>query len=416
MTIHTAHTIHMIGIKGVGMTALAEVLHGWGKDVRGSDVEEVFMTDAVLARRGIPVRAPFDAKNVQGADLIIYSTAYSDTNPEFAEAKKRGIPMHSYPEALGQFLDGKYGIAVAGSHGKTTTTALLGHIMTEAGLDPTVIVGSVALNWNANARVGKSEYVVIEADEYQNKFQYYNPKGLLITNIDWDHPDFFKTPEAYQKCFDDFRAKVVAADGWVVETEKINYSPSPVEGLPLALSGDHNKKNLALVWAAAKKLGIKEDVFWPAVQSFRGTARRFEVKGEWHGVTVIDDYAHHPTEIQATLKAARERFPGKKIWTVFHPHTFSRTAALLNEFAGSFADADHVIVLDIYGSAREAHGGVHARDLVQLIGAIATYIPTIAEAAAHLRIHAKPGDVIITMGAGDVWRVGGTLLASPEIM
>ncbi|MBI4262695.1 UDP-N-acetylmuramate--L-alanine ligase [Candidatus Uhrbacteria bacterium] len=407
MTIHNATKIHMIGIKGVGMTALAEVLHGWGKDVRGSDIAEVFMTDAVLARRSIPVTT-FSPSNVMAADLVIYSTAYGETNPEFAEAGKRGIPMLSYPEALGQLMEGKYGIAVAGSHGKTTTTALLGHVMAEAGLDPTVIVGSVTLNWNANARVGKSEYVIIEADEYQNKFQYYNPKGLLITNIDWDHPDFFPTPDSYQKCFDDFRAQVNKNGGWVIEMQ--NAECRMQNDLPLSLSGEHNKKNVMLAYATAKKLGIADDVFWSAVQSFKGTARRFEVKGEWNGVTVIDDYAHHPTEIKATLKAARERYPGKKIWTVFHPHTFSRTAALLNDFAGAFSDTDHVIVLDIYGSAREAHGGVHARDLVTLVSersrrAIAIYIPTIPEAADYLRSHAHAGDVIITMGAGDVWKL-----------
>lgn len=402
MRIDDAKKIHMIGIKGVGMTALAEVLHGWGKDVRGSDVAEVFMTDAVLARRGIRVYS-FSPSAVEGSDLVIYSTAYNDTNPEFVEAKKRGIPMLSYPEALGQLMDGKYGIAVAGSHGKTTTTALLGHIMTEAGLDPTVIVGSVVLNWNANARVGTSEYVLIEADEYQNKFQHYNPRGLLITNIDWDHPDFFKTPEAYQKCFDDFRTRVIANSGWVIEGNQ-KLQPTP-DNLPPSLSGTHNLLNTLLAFEATKKLGIPEEVFWRAVQTFKSTARRFEVKGEWHGVTVIDDYAHHPTEIQATLKAARARYPGRIIWTVFHPHTFSRTQALFNDFAVSFTDTDHVIVLDIYGSAREQHGGVHSKDLVQLVGAKAVYIATIPEAAEYLRSHTQAGSVVITMGAGDVWKV-----------
>lgn len=420
MDIHQAKTIYFIGIKGVGMTALAEVLYGWGKSVRGSDTEERFQTDAILRRSGIPFVEGFKKENVPtNVDCVIYSTAYNEKNSEYAEAKRRGIPMLSYPEALGQLMEGKYGIAVSGSHGKTTTTALLGHVMTEAGLDPTVIVGSEVKNWGANARVGKSQYVVIEADEYQNKFQYYNPKGLVITNIDWDHSDFFTTPEAYQKAFDGFREKVLESGGWIVATEKIQYLPSVVEGLPLSLSGEHNQKNTALVYAAAKKLGIADDTFWKAVQSFKGTARRFEVKGMTkHGVTIIDDYAHHPTEIQATLKAARARYPKQKLWVVFHPHTFTRTKTFFDDFARSFADADHVIILDIYGSAREAQGGVHSQDLVAAInkiapehgkGAATYYIPTIAEAATYLRDHAQKGDVVITMGAGDVWKVGELL-------
>ncbi|MBI4281365.1 UDP-N-acetylmuramate--L-alanine ligase, partial [Candidatus Uhrbacteria bacterium] len=216
--IHTAKEIYMIGIKGVGMTALAEVLHGWGKRVTGSDTEERFQTDDILRKSGIPFVEGFVKENVPAdVDCVIYSTAYNEKNPEVAEAERRELPMLSYPEALGQLMEGKYGIAIAGSHGKTTTTALLGHVMAEAGLDPTVIVGSEVKNWGANARVGKSEYVVIEADEYQNKFQYYNPKGLVITNIDWDHSDYYKTPKEYKQAFDVFREKVKRTGGWVVE-------------------------------------------------------------------------------------------------------------------------------------------------------------------------------------------------------
>lgn len=395
------------------MTALAEVLHGWGKRVTGSDTEERFQTDDILRKSGISFVEGFAKENVPtDVDFIIYSTAYNEKNPEYAEAKRRGLPMLSYPEALGQLMDGKYGIAIAGSHGKTTTTALLGHVMTEAGLDPTVVVGSEVKNWGANARVGKSEYVVIEADEYQNKFQYYNPKGLIITNIDWDHSDFFKTLEAYEKAFRNFREKVFGNGGWVIESQK---SKVKSQKLPMSLLGAHNQANTFLVHeVATKHLGITEDIFWKAVQLFKGTARRFEIKGEAaKGVLVIDDYAHHPTEIQATLKAARARYPKQKIWVVFHPHTFTRTKTFFDDFAHSFGDADAVIILDIYGSAREAQGGVHSKDLVDAINAqkkSAHYIPTIPEATLYLREHAQKGDIVITMGAGDVWKVGEELL------
>lgn len=413
MSIKEAQKIYMIGIKGVGMTALAEVLHGWGKNVFGSDTEERFQTDVILRRSGIPFTEGFKKENIStDIDLVIYSTAYNEKNPEYAEAKRRGIQMLSYPEALGELMEGKYGIAIAGSHGKTTTTALLGHVMTEAGLDPTVVVGSEVKNWGANARVGKSEYVVIEADEYQNKFQYYNPKGLCITNIDWDHPDYYKTPEEYARAFDIFRAKVLKSKGWVVEDVKL---PTTNYQLPISLSGEHNKLNTLCVHEVAAKLGIPDDVFWKAVSTFKGTARRFEMKGiTKKGVTVIDDYAHHPTEIQATLKAARERYNKEKIWVVFHPHTFTRTKALFHDFARSFSDAGHVIVIDIYGSAREEHGGAHSKDLVAAINRVsanALYLSMIPDAATYLLKHTVASDIVITMGAGDVWRVGEQLLS-----
>lgn len=420
MTLHDARHCYFIGIKGVGMTALAEIVHAWGKRVSGSDTAEHFFTDDVLRARGIPVAEGFDEDNLpRDADIVIASTAYADTHPEIAAARARGLPLLTYPEAVGELMNGKEGIAVSGSHGKTTTTALLGHVMIEAGCDPTVLVGSTALNWGGNARVGKSRFVVIEADEYQNKFRFYNPRGLIITNIDWDHPDFFPTKESYEQVFAAFRTRVIESGGWVVdevESRKLKVE-SP---LPPALFGEHNRQNLARVYAAAvHHLGIGEAVFWKAVGTFRGTKRRFEIKGTTAtGALVIDDYGHHPTEVRATLAAARARYPTKRIIAVFHPHTYTRTRQYLRDFVASFDDADRVLVLDIYGSAREQHGGVHANDIVAGLaarGRHVEYTPTIADAVALLRSEATGNELILTIGAGDVWRVADGVLGNDRI-
>ncbi len=414
MTLHEARHCYFIGIKGVGMTALAEIVHAWGKRVSGSDTAEHFFTDDVLCARGIAVAEGFSPRNVPSdTDLIIASTAYTDTHPEIAAARARGLPVLTYPEAVGELLNGKYGIAVSGSHGKTTTTALLGHVMIEAGLDPTVLVGSTALNWGGNARIGTSEYVVIEADEYQNKFRFYHPRGLIITNIDWDHPDFFPTQESYEKVFADFRESVAQGGGWVIDEFQISNFKFQIPP-PLALIGEHNRHNTAQVYqAAVHHLGISEEVFWKAVATFRGTKRRFEIKGTTTtGALVIDDYGHHPTEIRATLAGARARYPEKRIIAVFHPHTYTRTKQYLTDFIASFDEADFVLVLDIYGSAREQQGGVHARDVVEGLrarGRVVEYTGTIADTVAFLVPRLTAHDLVLTIGAGDVWKVADGL-------
>jgi len=458
----------MIGIKGVGMTAIAQVLKLRGAEVTGSDTHEKFFTDEVLAKSGIKFYEGFDAENLEKEkpDLIIYSTAYTDDNAELAAARQSGLPILSYPEALGQILKEGFGIAVCGTHGKTTTTAMLGFVLQELGSDPTVIVGSAVPQLGGNARAGNGEYVVVEADEYQNKFLYFDPRAVILTSAEYDHPDFFKTPEEYNDAFRKFVAKIPAssadkpADGFLVacvddknvleiakaaKCKIISYGLAGGDwqaknniqkngGMEfevlekgesrgkffIQLVGEHNVVNALAVIATAAELGYGPSTssgnkLREALEKFSGAVRRFEIKGEAGGVLVIDDYGHHPTEIRVTLGAARQKYPDRRIWCVFHPHTFTRTKVLLSDFAKSFGAVDKTIVIDIYGSAREVTGGVSSNDLVELIkkeGSDALYIPTIKEAAEFLAQEVKSGDAVITMGAGDVWRVGEMLLQS----
>ncbi|MBI5071442.1 UDP-N-acetylmuramate--L-alanine ligase [Candidatus Falkowbacteria bacterium] len=459
MDLKTARKIYMIGIKGVGMTAIAQVLKLRGKEVTGSDTHEKFFTDEVLAKSGIKFYEGFEAANLEKEkpDLVIYSTAYTEENPELAAARKSGLPILSYPEVLGQILKEGFGIAVCGTHGKTTTSAMLGFVLQELGADPTVIVGSAVPQLGGNARVGKGEYVVIEADEYQNKFLYFKPRAVVLTSAEYDHPDFFKTEADYFDAFRKFVAKI-PAEGFLVacaddknvkeisasvsckiifygltvgdwQAKKIVQKNGGMEfevfgkdksqGIfKIKLLGNHNVANALAVIATAAELGYgpstsSENKLRGALENFSGAVRRFEIKGEVAGVIVVDDYGHHPTEIKVTLEAARQKYPDRRIWCVFHPHTFTRTKALLSDFSKSFGAADKTIVIDIYGSAREVAGGVSSEDLVELIkkeGKDALYIPTILEAAEFLAKEVKSGDVVITMGAGDVWRIGELLL------
>jgi UDP-N-acetylmuramate--alanine ligase len=293
---------------------------------------------------------------------------------------------------------------------------------------------------------------VIEADEYQNKFLYFNPQAIVLTSAEYDHPDFFKTPEEYNDAFKNFVMKI-PADGFLVactddknvleiaqaaKCKIISYGLTSGDWqakniiqknggmefevlekgesrgvFKIKLVGEHNVANALAVIATAKELGYDTEKIRAALEKFLGAVRRFEIKGEAAGVLVIDDYGHHPTEIRVTLEAARQKYPDRRIWCVFHPHTFTRTKALLSDFAKSFGAVDKTIVIDIYGSAREVAGGVSSGDLVEEIkkeGKDALYIPTISEAADFLAKEVKSGDVVITMGAGDVWRVGELLL------
>ena len=462
--------IYMIGIKGVGMTMLAQFLAAKGVEVTGSDVKEKFMTDEVLKKSGIKVIENFDTKNIPNdAYLIIYSTAYNEsTNIEVKMAKEGKTKVLAYAEALGQIFNDQYGIAVAGSHGKTTTTAWLGFVMQQAGLHPNVLVGASVPQFDGCAIVGPSDYLVIEADEYQNKLRYFDPKAVLLNNIDYDHPDFFPAPDDYEQAFIEFiakipkkgflvanfddsiirkivnvnsRAKVIsyaineAADyvaynikffngkqffkvkiGVENDTDEEDLILNKELGdFSIQLSGRHNIYNALAVIAASIELGINLSDIRKALEDFSGTARRMQTLGEYNGAIIIDDYAHHPTEIKATLSGIKELYPKKNKIVVFHPHTFTRTKALLNDFAKSFNDADELIVIDIYGSAREVHGGVSSEDLVNKIKEAnqrtkASYISTLNEVEKYLRKKIGSQDVVILMGAGDIFRVGERLI------
>ena len=500
MDLSKINKIYMIGIKGVGMTMLAQFLSGQGIEISGSDTGEKFMTDKVLKKFGIKVIEKFSEKNIpKDADLIIYSSAYNvDNNVEVAKALASKKKVLTYAKALAEVFNQKYGIAVVGSHGKTTTTAWLGYVMKQAGMDPSVMVGAQVEQFKGCGITGKSDYLVVEADEYQNKLKHLQPKAVLLNNIDYDHPDFFADKEEYEKVFVEF-IKKIPAEGFLIAnfddskvrgiaqvncsgkiiSYAINLTPQPpllsrrggddllsclggarggnvdylaydirqnngkqyfkVKGscfegekifprlqnkslgdFNIQLSGKHNISNALAVIAACAEFGVKLADIKKYLAEFTGTARRMQMLGKFNGAIIIDDYAHHPTEIKATLAGAREIYSKNKLIVVFHPHTFSRTKALLDNFAGSFDLADEIIVLDIYGSAREEQGGVHSRDLVEKIRIKnkesritqdVKYIPALDECEKHLRDNIRIGDVVILMGAGDVFRIGEGLVS-----
>lgn len=459
MKIKDIKKAYCVGIKGAGVTAVAQILKASGVDVSGSDTPEVFYTDEILKRSQIPFFENFAKKQVvRDADVVIYSTAYNaENNVEIAEAKKLGIPLLSYPEILGMLFSEKLGIAVSGTHGKTTTTAMLAEALVSVGLDPSAIVGSQVISWQGSALPGQGEYFVAEADEYQNKLQYYNPWSAILTSVDWDHPDFFPDFAGYKKVFRDFVSKIPKTGFLVVwgdssDTLEVSTSANcriltygfsddcdykivkqeandtkqqesqlfevfckekSLGIFETPLVGKHNILNSGSVIALCHQMQLDLQKIKSALQNFKGTTRRFEKTGMFQNAVLIDDYAHHPDEIKATLQGARQLFGNKRIWTVFHPHTFTRTKALLSEFAQSFDDADKSIVIDIYGSAREQQGGVSSDELVGLINTYnrnkAEYIPTIEAATEYLKEKAGQYDVLITMGAGDVWKIGEKL-------
>jgi len=466
MNIEDIKKAYFIGIKGAGMTAIVQILQSRGVEVSGSDTKEVFYTDEILKRLGIFVHEEFLAHHVpDDADIIIYSTAYNENNNvEMAEAKKMKILMCSYPELLGMLFAEKIGVAVTGTHGKTTTSAMLAESFHGAEIDPSAIVGSQVISWRGGALCGKGEYFVAEADEYQNKLKYYQPWSAILTSVDWDHPDFFPDFVQYKKVFKEFVEKIpktgflvvwgdsadtlevaesancnlisygfgqdvdykiinhqtfisdknisnVGHDG--IQKFEVEFEDKSLGEFETPLVGKHNVLNATSVIALCHQMGLDLEKVKKSLSAFEGTTRRFEYVGKYKEALLIDDYAHHPDEIKATLSGARAHFKEKKVWTVFHPHTFSRTKALLQDFAQSFDDTDHVIVIDTYGSAREQSGEATSQDLVKLINKYqhgkAEYIATIEEVVEYLKEKNGLYDVLITMGAGDVWRVAEKL-------
>lgn len=452
--------VYFIGIKGSGMIALVEILHAMGKEVVGSDTTDVYYTDSILKDLSLHYYEGFSRENLQKespVDLVIYSLAYSeDNNDEMRYVKENDLPHLSLAEATGQLMKNRYSIAVCGTHGKTTSTAMLALAMKNAGADPTAMIGSKIKSIGRSTLIGQGDFFVIEADEYKGKFLHYNPMAVILTSIDYDHPDYFSSLESCIRVFEKFVQKVPAHGflvAWAgslntlavaksarckivlygyfennVEKEKLaqellaagknNFEIVEVpENLDLKIPGRHNRLNATAVLATCRQLKLDEEKVIEALNNYEGTARRFEKLGQYQGADVIDDYGHHPEEIRATLAATKERYPDKNIICVFHPHTFTRTAALLDEFARSFSDCHEVIVLDIYGSAREKHGGVHSQDLVEKIRQSkynVEYIPTIDQAFDYLKDKLSAKDVLITMGAGNGNELGERLVKREE--
>lgn len=379
------------------MTAFAQLLRDRAIAVSGSDTHEVFFTDEVLRHLDIPFVEGFDAHNVpEQVDIVVTSPAYINTdNPEIIVAQKRAIPVITWHDGLAELFNAMRGIAVAGTHGKSTTTAMLGVILERAGFDPTVVVGSRVNEWGSNARVGASQYFVLEADEYRDAFLRYDPEMILLTSVDYDHPDYFPTRDSYMMSFKIFTDRV--------ERDLLIRVPDTLEHFALALPGQHNQKNANLAAAAARKLGVNDETIHEALVNFKGLARRFEHYGVYNGAELYDDYAHHPTEIAALLSGIREKFPNKEVCMVFQPHTFSRTKGLFDDFVKELAKVDRVAILKTYSSAREQGKDELGKKLAATLRA--EYFATNEEAIRYYKKNLSGDRVLFSVGAGDSWQI-----------
>ncbi len=446
--------IHFIGIGGISMSGLAELLQSKGFSVSGSDKARSALTE-LLEKKGITVFYRQTPANLdESIALVVYTAAIHEDNPEFAAAKAKGLPMLSRAQLLGQIMQNyKIPIAVSGTHGKTTTTSMLAEILLKAGADPTLSIGGILPSIEGNFRIGGSEYFVTEACEYTNSFLSFFPKIALILNIEEDHLDFFKDILEIRESFRRFASLLpddglLIMDGAIKEPEEITrglscrivtYGSDPSceyrydtpsyddracpsftfhtpggasQRVSLSVPGEHNVRNAAAALAFADALSFPLDTAALALSGFRGADRRFEYKGSIGGVTVIDDYAHHPTEIRATLRAA-QKYPHKTLWCVFQPHTYTRTRAFLSEFADALSLADKIVLADIYAARETDTLGISSRTLKEKIsetGKKCFYFPSFDEIENFLLENCVNGDLLITMGAGDVVKIGENLL------
>ncbi len=453
--------IHIMGIGGAGMSAIARLLHARGVHVTGDD-----RTDspalAELRALGIPVSVGHDPKHLGDADVLAPSSAISKDEPELLAAQARGLPVWHRGDVLSALMQDKVGIAVAGAHGKTTTTGMIATILMDAGFDPSFIIGGTPLPLGVNARAGGGDAFVLEADEYDRTFLHYQPRLAVVTNVEFDHPDIFKDFDDTLNAFAQF-AGSVPADGVVIAcaddtgcTEMLkraqpaatvvtygvnagmwrarNLRGNTLGGMDfsfggagargevagacsLRVPGEHNVLNALAALVAADALGAPIAEAVKSLGGYHGAGRRFELKGEARGIRVIDDYAHHPTEIRATLHGARLRYPVANIWAIWQPHTFSRTVALLDEFAASFKDADHVIVLPIYAAREKKEDFSFAANALNPIEIArrmkhrdARNAASFGDALGVLMSQVRGGDVVITLSAGDGNQVGERLL------
>jgi UDP-N-acetylmuramate--alanine ligase len=455
-----SHRIHFIGVGGIGMSGIAEILLTMGYAVSGSDLRRSAVTDR-LESLGATIYEGHAAGNASASDVVVTSSAVAATNPEVLEARARKTPVIQRAEMLAELMRLKYGIAVAGMHGKTTTTSMIAAVLSAGGgsgnLDPTVVVGGRVDALGSNARLGSSQYLVAEADESDRSFLKLSPVLAVVTNLDREHMDCYRDIADVEAAFVEFMDRVpfygattacvdnallrgvlervrrrvytygesAGADFRVEMLEKaagcharfnVNYRGLLLGPFELHVPGRHNVVNATAAIAIGVQLGLAPDEIAAGLRTFRGVDRRFQVKGVVRGVTVVDDYGHHPTEILATLRAARECGYGR-VHVLFQPHRFTRTRDLQPEFARAFVDADTVEVLDIYAASEEPIAGVTAETLVEAIrrsggaGTEVEYAASVADGVGRLCASARDGDVILTLGAGSVSGAGGALLA-----
>lgn len=444
--------LHFVGIGGVGMCGIAEILLNLGYKISGSDLKSSETTEH-LAKLGAQIFTGHQESNVKGADVVVISSAVKEENPEVKAAKLNKIPVIRRAEMLAELMRMKFGIAIAGTHGKTTTTSMIGQILTEGGVDPTIIVGGRVLNLESNAKLGKGMYLVAEADEFDRSFLKLSPTIAVVTNLEAEHLDCYKNLDEIKTAFLEFMNKVPFYGNVIlclneaslqslipqIQRPVITYGTVPsadieaydiefhetsskfkvkVQGkekgsLNLQVPGIHNVKNSLAALAVGLELEIPWEKIKKALQEFKGVNRRFEVKGVKDGIMVVDDYAHHPTEIEATLQAAKSGWD-KRIIAVFQPHLYSRTKDFYPEFGKAFFNSDILIVTDIYPAREEPIPGVSG----ELVAEAAKksghkqvfYVPKTTDVATFLKKLLKKEDLVITLGAGDIYKVGQELL------
>lgn len=418
--------IHFIGIAGVGMSALAQMLFRDGARVTGSDNARFPTLDAV-EKLGIPATIGYDAKNIPSdTELVVYTDAAHPDNAERAEATRHGIPQLSYFAMLGQVSLSKRTVAVAGTHGKTTVTGMLAKILQDAGASPTAVIGSIVKDFGSNYLHGDSDLFIVEACEYKDHLLELSPQILVITNLEWDHTDFFPSLEALQETFRKAIEKVPADEAIITDPNNKNIAPllsnsrakivdyAKEPAYALSLPGEFNINNARAAAAAARTVlpTISDSTIADSLASFHGTWRRFEYKGKTaHGADVYDDYAHHPTAVKKTLEALRAKVKGK-IFVAFHPHLYSRTRDLLDEFAMAFSDADKVYIAPIYAAREIDDGSISNEILAKCISATGTDATALDFGAIEKALaKVEQGDVIMTMGAGDIYKVADALVA-----
>lgn len=447
--------VHFIGIGGISMSGLAEILQGAHFTISGSDVKESPLTKH-LEETGMQIFYGQTASNIiDGIDLVVYTAAIAKDNPEFACAKEKSIPMLSRAQLLGQIMDHySHSIAVSGTHGKTTTTSMISQILLSANCDPTITVGGILEAINGNLRVGTSDYFISEACEYTNSFLNFYPKYSIILNVEAEHLDFFKDLEDVRSSFRSFAGNtkddgVIIINGEIenykalisdLNAKVITYGPDehydyyPVNitfdekacasytvmchgealmDVSLSVPGMHNVSNSLAAIALSMELKLKKEDVLAGLLAFGGANRRFQYKGTLNGVTIVDDYAHHPTEIRATLNSAAN-YPHERLFIVFQPHTYSRTKAFLDEFAEVLSTVDVVVLADIYAAREKNTYGISSEDLLQKLKEYGTecyYFPNFDEIESFLQKKCMNGDLLITMGAGNVVNIGENLLS-----
>lgn len=455
--------VHFIGIGGSGLSAIARLLLESGYTVSGSDRALTPFAEEVR-KAGATVYVGHHPRNLKGADWVVRSAAIAEDNPEVEGAQQAGIPVYKRADFLGRLMEDKTGIAIAGTHGKTTTTGMAAWVLSQLGRDPSFIVGGVVNNLGVNAHAGKGKAFIIEADEYDNMFLGLKPQIAVVTSVEHDHPDFFPTLDAMFQSFEKF-INLLPEDGTLivcaedpgavaltkhmgkedrnivsygVQNEMTINTPLWVQGrdlkpndrggydfsavtnvasktstavkVSLQVPGEHNVRNALAVLAIVSVLGLSRRKAAQALGEFTGTGRRFELRGEVNGIRLFDDYAHHPTEIKATLSGARARFPQARIWAVWQPHTYSRTKTLFLDFARAFKDASEVIVTEVY-AAREPQEDFTSAEIVSAMPHLsARYIKTLPEVTAYLLEQLKPGDVVLVLSAGDADQVNTQVL------